>query len=57
MPRKEPRQSANEIFDNLPVQTDRHNELILSAVGEGVYGISRQRLTTFVNPATIEMRG
>ena len=57
MPRKEPNQRVNEPGDDQLVQANRHNELILSAVGEGIYGISREGLTTFVNPAAIEMTG
>ena len=57
MPRKEPKQRVNETCDDLPIQAGRHNELILSAVGEGIYGISREGLTTFVNPAATAMTG
>ncbi len=35
----------------------RHNKLLLAAVGEGIYGISREGLTTFVNPAAVKMTG
>ena len=38
-------------------KTSRHNELILAAVGEGIYGIDSDGLTTFVNPAAIAMTG
>lgn len=35
----------------------RQNELILSAAGEGIYGIGIDGLATFVNPAAMEMTG
>jgi PAS domain S-box-containing protein len=34
-----------------------HNELILNAVGEGIYGIDLQGNTTFVNPAALRITG
>ncbi|MFT5220351.1 MAG: PAS domain S-box-containing protein [Gammaproteobacteria bacterium] len=43
--------------DDEPTKTSRHNELLLAAVGEGIYGINRDGLTTFVNPAAIDMTG
>jgi len=33
------------------------NELILSAAGEGIYGLDAEGMTTFANPAAIEMLG
>ncbi len=33
------------------------NELILSAAGEGIYGLDAQGNTTFINPATMGMSG
>lgn len=38
-------------------QLNRRNELILSAAGEGVYGLDLQGNTTFVNPAAARMIG
>jgi len=35
----------------------RDRELILSSAGEGIYGLDREGLTTFVNPAAAEMLG
>lgn len=35
----------------------RQNDLILHAAGEGVYGLDREGLTTFVNPAAARMLG
>jgi PAS domain S-box-containing protein len=35
----------------------QQNELILSAAGEGIYGIGVDGLATFVNPAAVEMTG
>ncbi len=35
----------------------RRNELILAAAGEGIYGVDTQGLTTFANPAALEMLG
>jgi len=57
MPRKDSEQRVSEPCDDQLIQAHRHNELILSAAGEGIYGISREGLTTFVNPAAIEMTG
>ncbi|MEP3275512.1 MAG: sigma 54-interacting transcriptional regulator [Stappiaceae bacterium] len=36
---------------------ERENDLILSAAGEGIYGIDLQGLTTFLNPAAESMLG
>ena len=38
-------------------RTQRDLELILKSAGEGIYGLDRQGLTTFVNPAAAEMLG
>jgi len=38
-------------------QLMRQNELILNAVGEGLYGIGIDGLATFVNPAAVAMTG
>ena len=35
----------------------KQNELILSAAGEGIYGIDVDGLATFANPAAVEMAG
>lgn len=45
-----------------PTETDleilrRQHELILNAVGEGVYGLDRQGKVTFINPAAAKMIG
>jgi PAS domain S-box-containing protein len=36
---------------------ERRNQLILRCAGEGIYGLDRDGLTTFVNPAAAEMLG
>ena len=38
-------------------QLQRRNELILTAAGEGIYGLDCEGNTTFVNPASIKMLG
>ncbi len=38
-------------------QLQRRNELILSAAGEGIYGLDCEGITTFVNPAATKMLG
>lgn len=38
-------------------QLMRQNERILSAAGEGIYGIDINGLATFVNPSSVEMTG
>ena len=38
-------------------QLRRRNELILSSAGEGIYGLDKNGLTTFVNPAAARMLG
>jgi PAS domain S-box-containing protein len=38
-------------------ETERINELILSAAGDGIYGVDPQGLVTFVNPAAERMLG
>ena len=57
MSKKKQKKPENEAPDDKLTQAARHNELILTAVGEGIYGISRDGLATFVNPAAIEMTG
>ncbi len=47
-----PRPSVEEL---LVIQ--RQHELILSAAGEGIYGIDADGLATFVNPASVVMTG
>jgi len=49
----EQRKQVTEAFDNL----SRRNELILSAAGEGIYGIDCEGNTTFINPAAAKMIG
>lgn len=36
---------------------ERRNELILDAVGEGIYGVDANGITTFVNPAAVRILG
>lgn len=36
---------------------ERDNQLILSAAGEGIYGVNAEGDTTFVNPAALKMLG
>jgi PAS domain S-box-containing protein len=38
-------------------ETERVNELILSAAGDGIYGVDPEGLVTFVNPAAERMLG
>lgn len=38
-------------------EIERENQLILSAAGEGIYGVNVQGITTFLNPAAEEMLG
>jgi len=57
MPEKKQKHRVNDPSDDELAQTSRHNELLLAAVGEGIYGISRDGLATFVNPAATEMTG
>ena len=47
------RKRAEEALERLR----RHNELILDAAAEGIYGIDRLGNTTFVNPAAARMIG
>ena len=47
------RRRAEEALEELR----RDRELILSSAGEGIYGLDREGLTTFVNPAVAEMLG
>lgn len=42
---------------NLFQETERDNQLLLSAVGDGIYSIDDQGLATFVNPAGARMLG
>ncbi|MBD1552711.1 sigma 54-interacting transcriptional regulator [Pseudomonas typographi] len=42
---------------NLFQETERDNQLLLSAVGDGIYSIDSQGLATFVNPAGARMLG
>ncbi|MFK7944392.1 MAG: sigma-54 interaction domain-containing protein [Paracoccaceae bacterium] len=38
-------------------QAERLNDLILTSAGDGIYGVDSEGLTTFVNPAAVEMLG
>jgi len=38
-------------------QVSRRNELLLTAAGEGIYGVNTDRVTTFINPAALAMLG
>ncbi len=42
---------------NLFKETERDNQLLLSAVGDGIYSINCEGLATFVNPAGARMLG
>ncbi|WP_313518044.1 sigma 54-interacting transcriptional regulator, partial [Pseudomonas sp.] len=42
---------------NLFQETERDNQLLLSAVGDGIYSIDSEGLATFVNPAAARMLG
>jgi PAS domain S-box-containing protein len=46
-------QRAERFFQNI----ERENRLILSAAGEGIYGVNAEGITTFVNPAAERMLG
>lgn len=55
-------QLVQEISDRLKTRAsfDRlshQNELILNSAGEGIYGLNREGITTFVNPAAAEILG
>jgi len=43
--------------EDVTEQLGRRNELILGAVGEGIYGLDTEGKTTFVNPAAARMLG
>lgn len=38
-------------------QLKKEQEMILAAAGEGIYGVDRKGVTTFVNPAALKMLG
>src|SRR3954463_12633739 len=46
-------EGANAAFD----RSERENQLILGAAGEGIYGVNAEGRTTFVNPAAERMLG
>lgn len=46
-------QRIHQVFENI----ERENQLILSAAGEGIYGIDADGCATFVNPAAERMLG
>ncbi len=48
-----PRKKAEEAISQL----SRHNEMILNAAGEGIFGLDLQGHHTFVNPAAASMLG
>ena len=50
---KNQRKAAEEALTHLL----RQNDLILNSAGEGIYGLDRNGLTTFVNPAAARMLG
>ena len=50
---KNQRKAAEEAL----IQILRQNDLILNSAGEGIYGLDRNGLTTFVNPAAARMLG
>ena len=51
------RKQQKDISEHKSDQTARHNELLLAAVGEGIYGLDCKGNTTFVNPASARMLG
>ena len=57
MPDKQRPPQANQSSDDELARASRHNELLLAAVGEGIYGIDRNGCTTFVNPAATQLTG
>ena len=54
---RDKKQSGHPAADDELVRVKRQNELILEAVGEGIYGIGPDGLATFVNPASVAMTG
>jgi len=46
-------QRAERFFQDI----ERENRLILNAAGDGIYGVNREGITTFVNPAAERMLG
>ena len=44
-------------IENVFQEIERENQLILKAAGEGIYGVSSEGNTTFVNPAAERMLG
>lgn len=46
-------QRAERFFQDI----ERENRLILSAAGDGIYGVNRDGMTTFLNPAAEQMLG
>jgi PAS domain S-box-containing protein len=51
-----PASRTDALAAQLRLLSDR-NEMILNAVGDGVYGLDENGLTTFVNPAAAELLG
>lgn len=53
-----PRRPPSEPEPSPTVETlERRNQLILRCAGEGIYGLDRDGMSTFVNPAAAEMLG
>ena len=53
-----PRRPPSDPEPSPTVETlERRNQLILRCAGEGIYGLDRDGMTTFVNPAAAEMLG
>ena len=53
-----PRRNPSEPKPSPTIEAlERRNELILRCAGEGIYGLDRDGVTTFVNPAAAEMLG
>ncbi|MEW6173415.1 MAG: PAS domain S-box protein [Bacillota bacterium] len=49
--------TARKKAEEALAQAKRQNEMLLEAVGEGIYGVDPEGRTTFVNPAVLEMTG
>ncbi|MEW6573763.1 MAG: PAS domain S-box protein, partial [Bacillota bacterium] len=49
--------TARKKAEEALAQAKRQNEMLLEAVGEGIYGVDPEGRATFVNPAALEMTG
>ncbi|WP_334110272.1 PAS domain S-box protein [Thermodesulfitimonas autotrophica] len=49
--------TARKKAEEALARAKRQNELLLEAVGEGIYGVDPEGKTTFVNPAALQMTG